>query len=88
MEKQEVLHICLCVRELASVWAPGGVGVFMRVRAGLVIQHATRMRHIVTSFMAPHARPHFSILFHKRRDFRKKIIEHKMLVLIFSTRFV
>jgi hypothetical protein len=30
----------------------------------------------------------FSTLSHKRHDFRKTVIEHKMCVLIFSTRFV
>jgi hypothetical protein len=30
------------------------------------------MRHIVTSFVAPVAAPHFSALSHKRHDFREK----------------
>ena len=49
-----------------------------RVRIVLLIQHATRMRHIMTSFVAPLAPTYFSTLSHKRRDFGKKIIEHKM----------
>jgi hypothetical protein len=54
----------------------------------LLIQHAIRMRHIVTSFVTPLAPPYFSTLSHKRHDFRKKVIEHKMCVLIFCTTFV
>ena len=30
---------------------------------------------------------YFSILSHKRQDFRKKVTEHKMYVLVFSTTF-
>ena len=48
---------------------------------------ATRMRHIVTSFVAPRSPPHFSTLSHKRYDFRKKVTEHKMCVFILSTTF-
>jgi hypothetical protein len=56
------------------------------VRA-LLIQHAMRMRHIVTSFVAPLSPPFFSTLSHKRPDFRKPVIKHKMGVLIFSTTY-
>ena len=58
------------------------------VHVALLIQHAIRMRHIVTSFVASLTPPHFSTLSHKRYDFRKNVTEHKMCVLIFSTIFV
>ena len=58
-------------------------------RVALLIQHATHMRHIVTSFVAPLAPSHFSTLSHKRHDFpKKKVTEYKMCVLIFSTTFI
>jgi hypothetical protein len=45
------------------------------------------MRHIATSFVAPRSPLHFSTLSHKRCDFRKNVIEHKISVLILSTTF-
>ena len=66
---------------------PERVGVFVHV--ALLIQHATCTRYIVTTFLAPLALPYSLTPNHKRHDFRKKkIIEHKMRVLVFSTTFV
>jgi len=57
-------------------------GVFV----ALVIRHAKRLRLAILSSVASPALQYFSTLFHERHDFRKKkIIGHKMYVLIFST---
>ena len=53
---------CVCVCTLARACA------FARV--ALLIQHVTRMRHIVSSFVASLAPQHFSTFSHKRHDFR------------------
>ena len=51
--------------------------MLVRVRVVLLIQHATRMRHTVTSFVAPLAPLYLSTLSHKRHDFRKDVTEYK-----------
>jgi len=43
---------------------------------------------VILSSVACPARLYFSKLFHKRKDFRKKVIDYKMCVYIFSTTFV
>jgi len=58
------------------------------VSVALVMQHAKRMRRMTLSAVVCLALPCFSTLSHKRYDFRKKVIEHKMLILIFSAVFV
>ena len=62
------VHACTCVRACgySEAWACKCTYVYI----ALIIQHATRMRHIVTSFVAPQSPPYFSTLFHKRCDFR------------------
>ena len=66
--------VCVCARARAFVRVLGRVGVYMSVvvHVALFIEHATRTRYIVTSFVAPLASPYFSTLSHKRHDFRKK----------------
>ena len=57
------------------------------VSVALGIQHTTRMRHL--PWVACPAEQYFPTLSHKRHDFRKKkVIEHKMCVLVFSRNFV
>jgi len=58
------------------------------VPEALFIQHAMRMRHIMLSFVAYLFLPYFSTLAHKWHNFRKKVFEHKMCVLIFSGSFI
>ena len=54
---------CACVRPCGhrSAWACACI----YVRIALIIQHATRMRHIVTSLVAPRSPPNFSTLSQK-----------------------
>jgi hypothetical protein len=61
---------------------------FECVSVALVIQHAKHMRRIILSSATCLAIPYFTTLSHKRHDFREKVIEHKIYVLIFSTTFV
>ena len=92
VEKQQLLHIGLCVYACACVracvracmWLPERVGVCMRIRAYSLVN----IRHIVTSFVPPTLPLNFSTLYHKRCDCLKKVIEYQICVFIFSTTFV
>jgi hypothetical protein len=92
--KSNITCVCVCVCVCARARGPGTWACACaclcaraprRVHVALFILHATRMRRIVTSFVAPRSPPYFLPLFHKRRDFRKNVIEHEVCVLIFST---
>ena len=53
----------------------------------LIIKNAKRMRRIILSSVACPVLQYFSTLLNKRHDFRNKVTECKMYVLIFSTTF-
>ena len=55
------------------------------VPAALGIRHAIRIRRNIMLSVACRAVLNFPTLSHKRYDFREKVTEHKMCVLIFST---
>jgi hypothetical protein len=48
------------------------------VSVTLVIKDAMRMRRVTLLYMACQAVQYFSTLLHKKHDFRKNVLEHKM----------
>jgi hypothetical protein len=89
VEKQYYTLVCVCMLGRACVRAFGYTGAWAcacaYVHIELLIQHGTRMRHIVTSFVAPRSPLYFSTLSHKWCEFLKKLLSTKC-VLIFSTK--
>ena len=80
------MHECVSARACVRMGSRR-VGECIRAlaRVAFLIQHATCMHHIVMSFVASLAPPYFS---HKRHDFREKVVDQEMFVLVFSTTFV
>ena len=66
------MHAC------QGAWA----GACACARVASLVQRATRMRHIVSSFVVSLALPNSSTLSQKRQDFRKTVTDHKMCVLL------
>jgi hypothetical protein len=80
------VHACTCVRacRYPGVWACA----CSYVHTALLIQHATRMHLIVTSFVAPGLHYIFRHYLKNGAIFREKVTEYKMCVFILSTAFV
>jgi hypothetical protein len=66
------IFVCVCVCVRACGYPGAWACACACVHVALLIEYAMRIRHIVTSCVAPLAPPYFSTLSHKRRDFRKK----------------
>ena len=71
-----ITYLCVCLRSREYVWVTGRVHARACLRVALIIQHATRKRHIVTSFVAPLAPTHFSISLNST-IFGKKLLNIK-----------
>ena len=81
--KRNKYYAFLCAR----AWTCGCPCACACARVVLLIQRATRMRHIL-SFVVFLAQPNVSTLSRNWHYFWKKGTEHKTRVLIFSTEFV
>ena len=85
-----ILHFseCVCARGCVRACPGAWSCACARAHVAVLIQRATRMRHVVLSFVATLATQQFATLSYERRDFQKNVTEHKMCVLIFSTAFL
>ena len=69
---RRVWNHCFRGKAISITHLRAGARARGRVHVALLIHHATRMRHIVTSFVAPLALQYFWTLSHKRQDFQEK----------------
>jgi hypothetical protein len=94
-----IIHFCVWVFMRACAHARVSAGVCVRVcvcgcRGVGMCLRASSLTYSASNayapyfFAAPLAPTHFSTGSHKWHDFRKKVTEHKMCVLIFSITFV
>ena len=81
MEKQTDIRIFFWFRG-------GGGGSITYLFVDLGIQHAMRMCRTMLSSVTFMPLPYFSTLFHKPKDFRERVTEHKMCVVMFSTTII
>ena len=72
----------------ACMWLPGRVGVCMRIHVYSFANPARNAYAPYCDVIYDRSPLYFSTLSHKRCDFRRNVIEHKMCVFIFSTAFV
>ena len=71
------IFVCVCMH----LYACGCLGICACVHVALPIEHSTHVPHIVTSLVATLTLPHFLTLSHKRCDYRKKVIQHKCVLI-------
>ena len=70
--------VCVCLVRAHACVCPGAWAcACCCLHVALLIQHATRMVHIVTSVVASLAPSYFSTLYHKRHDLKKKLLNTK-----------
>jgi hypothetical protein len=67
----------VCVGGGGGVLGPVGLYMYCACVASL-IHHATRMRHIVTSFLTSVIPQYSSTLCHKQHNFRESVVGHKV----------
>ena len=93
VEKLCVLHICLRVSARVGACVQGGCPsagacACERARVALLIQHATRMCHIVRNLWALWLHYIFRHFLINGTIFGQNVIEHKICVSIFSAAFI
>ena len=77
----QVIHICVCERVCACVCLGEWASACACVHVALLIQHASHMRHIVTSVVAPLAPSYISTYLINGTIFEKQLLNIKFLFL-------